>query len=171
MCKPLVSLFPSFSRSTYIHIRVSLSLSLSPVHKSTQSPLSFFISKLRLSSSLYPSPLSPHLEQATRSSSSPLHRLNFFSLPRLPTERRIIPSSLIPYASNSYGTFDSSPSPSSPPDIVSVAVKLTRDQWQMSVPRKGERTTFRCKLVPNEVVGINHRVPVIEITRSTGCTR
>lgn len=53
---------------------------------------------------------------------------------------------------------------------VSAGVKLTRDQWQMSFPRKG-RTTFRCKLVPNEVVGINHRVPVIEITRSTGCTR
>lgn len=121
--------FPlSLSLNLYTYTCIPLSLSLSPVHKSTQSPPSFFISKLRLSSSLYPSPLSPHLEQATRSSSSPLHRLNFFSLPRLPTERRIIPSSLIPYASNSYGTFDSSPSPSSPPDIVSVAVKLTRDQ-------------------------------------------
>lgn len=30
-CKPLVSLFPSLSRSTYIHIRVSLSLSRSQV--------------------------------------------------------------------------------------------------------------------------------------------
>ena len=122
---------PSLAQSIFVY-SFSLSLSIPPVHKST--PPSFFISKLRLSSSLYPSPLSPHLDTIVLSSpllSSPLHRPCFFSLPRLPTERRIIPSSLIPYASNSYGTFDSSLSSTFLPpslDIVSVAVKLTRDQ-------------------------------------------
>ena len=63
---------PSLAQSIFVY-SFSLSLSIPPVHKST--PPSFFISKLRLSSSLYPSPLSPHLDTILLSSpllSSPL---------------------------------------------------------------------------------------------------
>ena len=115
---------PSLAQSIFVYsFSLSLSLSLpftSQLHllfssRSFDCPRPFIHHLFLLTSTRSSSPLlsSPLL-------SSPLHRPCFFSLPRLPTERRIIPSSLIPYASNSYGTFDSSffslsPPPSSPP--------------------------------------------------------
>ena len=124
---------PSLAQSIFVY-SFSLSLSIPPVHKST--PPSFFISKLRLSSSLYPSPLSPHLDTIVLSSpllSSSPPLLLFASSPSDRTKNySFFPDSVCIEFIRHVRLFFllSLSSTFLPPslDIVSVAVKLTRDQ-------------------------------------------
>ena len=120
---------PSLAQSIFVY-SFSLSLSIPPVHKST--PPSFFISKLRLSSSLYPSPLSPHLDtillsSPLLSSSPPL--LLFASSPSDRTKNySFFPDSVCIEFIRHVRLLSSSTFLPPSLDIVSVAVKLTRDQ-------------------------------------------